>query len=178
MPCAPFPVPLECARDLTMSFSASFAVLAPTEARASSAFRRKRAVPALKTPAFGKAKAKVVVRRSVVPRNTSSKHDRTEITPMMLTTSALGAFGSACLVVLLASTVEATSVVAARTAAETEESLAHTTEYMSRKVPVQEKNRVTTTRPATAPAVTVEAEHRKTGQELFECDIQGFRCVT
>jgi|TARA_B110000977_G_scaffold37365_2_gene50221 hypothetical protein len=90
---------------------------------------------------------------------------------MMLTTAALGALGSACSVVLLASTVEATSVVAATAAglAEAEE-IAMTMEYSSR---------VTSgTRLASAPAVDMDTQDHKTGQELFECDIQSLRCVT
>jgi hypothetical protein len=90
---------------------------------------------------------------------------------MMLTTAALGALGSACSVILLASTVEATSVVAmtAASLADAEE-IALTMEYSSR---------ITGARLA-PPAMEMDAEteYQKTGRELFECDIQSFRCVT
>jgi hypothetical protein len=98
-----------------------------------------------------------------------------EITPMMLTTAALGAFGSACSVILLASTVEATSVVAmtAASLAEAEE-IALTMEYSSR---------VPAARLAAAPAVELSAvdeeeEYAQSGQDFFDCDIQSLRCVT
>lgn len=92
---------------------------------------------------------------------------------MMLTTAALGAFGSACSVILLASTVEATSVVAmtAASLAEAEE-IALTMEYSSR---------VPAARLAAAPAVelsAVDEEYAQSGQEFFDCDIQSLRCVT
>ena len=94
---------------------------------------------------------------------------------MMLTTAALGAFGSACSVILLASTVEATSVVAmtAASLAEAEE-IALTMEYSSR---------VTAARLAAAPAVELSAvdeeeEYAQSGQDFFDCDIQSLRCVT
>ena len=92
---------------------------------------------------------------------------------MMLTTAALGAFGSACSVILLASTVEATSVVAmtAASLAEAEE-IALTMEYSSR---------VPAARLAAAPAVelsAVDEEYAQSGQDFFDCDIQSLRCVT
>ena len=94
---------------------------------------------------------------------------------MMLTTAALGAFGSACSVILLASTVEATSVVAmtAASLAEAEE-IALTMEYSSR---------VPAARRAAAPAgersaVDEEEEYAPSGQDFFDCDIQSLKCVT
>lgn len=158
--------PLECPHLYAMSFTATFVVVAPTQVRASSAFRP-RAVPALRSSAFTKS----VSTRKSVKTSASYQGPDQEITPMMLTTAALGALGSACSVVLLASTVEATSVVAATAAglAEAEE-IAMTMEYSSR---------VTSgTRLASAPAVDMDTQDHKTGQELFECDIQSLRCVT
>jgi hypothetical protein len=157
-----------------MSLTIPCAVLRPTPTRASFALRA-RAVPALRFSAFSRRSLRTSSRRSRIEARTSKYEDVEEITPMMLTTAALGALGSAFSVFLLASTVEATSVVAmtAASLAEAEE-IALTMEYSSR---------VPAARLAAAPAVELtavdaEKEYAQSGQDFFECDIQSLRCVT
>ena len=87
---------------------------------------------------------------------------------MMLATSAVGAIGSACSVYALVASLEATSSTAVLVAAglvESEEVLAM--EYSTSRVRAA----------AVAPPVDIVAEEERTGQELFECEIQSIRCV-
>jgi hypothetical protein len=118
--------------------------------------------------------------RGVAPRKSATRggscvarvsryDDVEEITDMMLATSAVGAIGSACSVYALVASLEATSSTAVLVAAglvESEEVLAM--EYSTSRVRAA----------AVAPPVDIVAEEEeRTGQELFECEIQSIRCV-
>lgn len=96
--------------------------------------------------------------------------DVDEITPMMLATSAVGAIGSACSVFALVATIEttcSTAVVAASGLVEAEEIMGM--EYSSRVMAARAAR--------TAPPVDLDADRARTGQEMFDCEIQSVRCL-